>query len=139
MNANHNGNKVDQRQIREGERVTQEQRENRGKSIGSRDRSNANLRPFKKGFSGNPGGRPAGENLTETLRLLLQVVGADGRTNAEAIAEALIRSAKRGNIKAINTILERTEGKVPFGMRSEEGGPVKIVVEWVKKGLAGDG
>lgn len=70
-----------------------------------------NLRPWAKGTSGNPGGRPRRDALTEALKAQLASDDSDGRTVAEQIAAALIKSALRGDVRAIREIADRTEGR----------------------------
>ncbi len=73
-----------------------------------------NLKPWPKGVSGNPGGRPRRTALTEALRELLaaHVPGdPEGRTHAEAIAEALVKRAQRGDVQAAREVADRTEGR----------------------------
>ena len=81
--------------------VTQEQR-----SISdSKRRSLANLKPFQKGVSGNPGGRPKGQSLTAELRRQAQ----EGNT-AEQIAAVIIKEAKSGKIDFLRLIFDRVDG-----------------------------
>jgi hypothetical protein len=69
----------------------------------------ANLRPpFKPGQSGNPGGRPKRRLIDEALTELL--LTEDSKI-AEAIARALVRKAKRGDLRAIQLTAERVQGK----------------------------
>jgi hypothetical protein len=73
-----------------------------------------NLKPWPKGVSGNPGGRPKKTAVTDALRgLLAQVAPGDkeGRTCAEAVAEVLIKQALLGNAQAAREIMDRTEGR----------------------------
>jgi len=74
---------------------------------------------WRKGISGNPGGRPRTRLLSEALRdRLSQVVDADpsGRTFAQAIAENLARiacSQGPSAVHAANEIADRIEGRPP--------------------------
>jgi len=82
---------------------------------------------FPKGTSGNPKGRPKKENcLTSLLRELLEgdpnqvrkrwkgvKSGKRKMTGAQNLAIALYNKAVAGDLKAIQMIYERTEGKVP--------------------------
>ncbi len=72
-----------------------------------------NLKPWPKGVSGNPGGRPKTKPLTDVLEWLLdqEAPGARGRTYAEVIAEALIKQARKGDVRAIAELANRIEGK----------------------------
>ena len=81
--------------------------------MANRDGTPRNLRPFPKGRSGNPGGRPKGRSLTAILRAELDAPVAPGSnvTKAEAIAEKLVSLALAGDLAAIREVLDRTEGK----------------------------
>lgn len=70
-----------------------------------------NNKPFKKGQSGNPNGRP--RKLPELDKLLADVLGEekDGITAAEAILKALRLKAAKGDVRAAEIILDRAYGK----------------------------
>jgi hypothetical protein len=72
-----------------------------------------NLKPFPKGISGNPAGRPKKALLSDALRRQLAeaLPNAPEKTIAEVIARALIREAVSGNVQAIREIGDRSEGK----------------------------
>jgi hypothetical protein len=72
-----------------------------------------NLKPFPKGISGNPAGRPKKALLSDALRRQLAIAapGMPEKTQAEAIAAALISEAIAGNIAAAREIGDRTEGR----------------------------
>jgi len=72
-----------------------------------------NLKPWRKGESGNPGGRPRRKLLTEELERLLEqeAPAANGRTWAAVIAETLLKQGRKGNVRAIAEIGDRVEGK----------------------------
>lgn len=65
-----------------------------------------NLKPFKKGETGNPNGRPKLPDLSE---LIQDEVGDKGMREA---VQALLKAAKKGNVKAIQELLDRGYGKV---------------------------
>lgn len=74
---------------------------------------------FKEGQSGNPNGRPKGvKNLSSILKEFLSEpveVNIDGIKTKKEFQEVLIRKllklANDGDMRAINTIFDRVEGK----------------------------
>ena len=71
-------------------------------------------RPFQKGQSGNPGGRPKTAPLSHACRnLLVSNVPDDpqGRTFAEAIAQTLAEKAVAGDIRSAQELADRAEGR----------------------------
>jgi hypothetical protein len=69
---------------------------------------NPNLKPFKPGESGNPGGRKRKPMLD---RMLEEALTNDDSETAKKIADKLIELAKKGSLAAIKLIAERTEGR----------------------------
>lgn len=71
-----------------------------------------NLKPFKKGETGNPKGRPP--KLPDIDVLLADVLGEekDGKTAAQAILMALRAKAAKGDVRAAEVLLDRGWGKV---------------------------
>jgi hypothetical protein len=69
---------------------------------------NSNLKPWKPGQSGNPGGRPKKRILDEHLSEMLE---ANDGEDAKAIARVLIEKAKDGELRAVQLIAERTQGR----------------------------
>jgi hypothetical protein len=69
-----------------------------------------NLKPFKKGESGNPKGRPP--KLPDLDVLMAEVLGEekDGKTAAQAILAALRAKAAKGDIRAAELLLNRGYG-----------------------------
>lgn len=82
-----------------------------------------NLTPFQPGQSGNPKGRPKGSrNLSAILKDMLdQDVEEDGEMVkfSDAIVKRLIQKANKGDIKAIQEIFDRTEGKAKQEIKNE--------------------
>src|SRR3990167_590443 len=64
------------------------------------------LRPWPKGVSGNPGGRPKGVSLAAMIGELLT------DEDARAIIRTAIGMAKLGDEKYFRALIERTDGKV---------------------------
>ena len=75
-----------------------------GKLAGSK----ANLKPWKPGQSGNPGGRPRKRLIDEALEDLL---ASNDSEAARDVAAALLKRARRGDLRAVQLIAERTQGK----------------------------
>ena len=72
-----------------------------------------NLKPWKPGQSGNPGGRPRRNPLTDELTQLLEqdAPNAQGKSWALVIAEALLQKARKGDVRAFSVLANRIEGK----------------------------
>jgi len=94
-----------------------------------------NNKPFKKGQSGNPNGRP--RKLPELDKLLADVLGEekDGVTAAEAILKALRVKAAKGDVRAIEVMLDRAYGKAQQTISHEGKLPTKI--EFVFSDMSG--
>ena len=90
-------------------------------------------KPFKKGQSGNPKGRP--RKLPELDALLADVLGEekDGMTAAEAILKKLRQEATKGNLRAAEILLNRAYGmpKQKTELSGPEGGAVETVIRFV--------
>ncbi|MBL8845453.1 MAG: hypothetical protein JNN24_06745 [Hyphomicrobium zavarzinii] len=65
---------------------------------------------FKKGQSGNPGGRPKSKLFREALLAELAAAGED-TMELRDIARKLIDMAKEGDIQAVKEVADRLEGK----------------------------
>lgn len=74
-------------------------------------RNTSGLKPFPKGKSGNPNGRP--KKIPELHQLLADVLSKekDGKTSAQRILEALQTRALRGDVRAAEVLLDRGWGK----------------------------
>lgn len=96
-------------------------------------RSLQNLRPFRRGQSGNPGGRPKKLISTVYADLAEAKVPGDkkGRTYAQVLAEAQFRAAIKGKTEAAREIANRIEGKVERAQRVEivSNDPFEVRVE----------
>ena len=76
---------------------------------------------FKPGISGNPNGRPKKENcVSDLLRNKGDEIQADGKTKLQAVIETLYQRANEGELKAIDMIFDRLEGKPAQKLEVEE-------------------
>jgi len=98
------------------------------------EKSLANLRPFKKGRSGNLFGRPKNKTLSEALRALLEQpigTGKNAKTTAEAIAIEILKKARgaptKADVRAFEAIRDTVEGKP--AQRIDMGGSLQITKE----------
>jgi hypothetical protein len=90
--------------------MTENSDKNSGRQLGRPE----NLKPWPKGVSGNPGGRPKRTPLADACREVLALLvpdDAEGRTYAEAIAHTLAQKALAGDIRAAQELADRAEGR----------------------------
>ena len=100
-----------------------------------------NLKPFPKGVSGNPAGKPKGveHSKTRLLRLLQlvtkvrnPVTGEDEEfTIAEQLDMKIIAKAMKSDIRAYQEILDRLEGRAKQTNEIELSGGLQI--NWEEK------
>ncbi len=107
-----------------------------------------NLRPMKPGQTLNPNGRPKGSrSISTVLKEMLEVMAPEkvrdakfvkeflserknNVSNAEVVAARLYYNAiVKGDNKAINDILDRTEGKVVTVSKVEQDNDISVVWE----------
>ena len=90
---------------------------------------------FSKGESGNPNGRP--RKLPELDKLLADVLGEekDGISAAELILKALRLKAAKGDVRAIEVMLDRAYGKAPQTI-NHEGLPTTVTFNFTD--MSGD-
>lgn len=103
-----------------------------------KDRGSTSLTPkmvasqWKPGESGNPSGRPKTKPITDALRELMaeEYTGKEerfrGLTNAQVLALRLFEMAEGGDLKALEELATRLEGRAPQAvtMAGENGGPI---------------
>jgi len=95
----------------------------------AKQRNISGLKPFKKGQSGNPNGRPRKEAcITTVLQSRMGVVpqiDIGGKVNtktwAELIADSLLVNAYKGNAAAMHELMDRIEGKVAQPVTGADG------------------
>ena len=88
----------------------------------NREISNANLIRIKPGETLNPGGRPK-----DTVSALLK------EKDRQAVADKLYQLALKGDMRAIQEYMDRTEGKVTDTHKIEGEVPVTIIYNPVEK------
>jgi uncharacterized protein DUF5681 len=94
---------------------TENSEKNSDPLLTGRARSLANLHHFRKGQSGNPGGRPK-TLITDAYRRVAKKKypnDPENRTYAQLVAEGQFKAAIKGKTEAAKEITERLEGKVP--------------------------
>lgn len=88
-----------------------------------------NLRPWKPGQSGNPGGRPSrSKRITEALIAQIEERDAD-----RALAKVWLDLAIGGDPVFFRELLNRIEGQPEKG---DATGPVEVIVRRADRGLA---
>ena len=94
-------------------------------------------RPWHRGQSGNPAGRPPNKSsLTALLREQIEKVNPDdpeGRTWRELLALAVIRLAIEGNATELTLVWNRIDGPVPQTVEEDWRGLPLIQVNWGKR------
>ena len=86
---------------------------------------------WRKGESGNPGGRPKRKIITEAYEALLETKfpgDPKGRTYAQLLAEGQMKSAIKGKTDAAREVTDRTEGPVSriIEVGGKDSGPIEF-------------
>ena len=86
----------------QGQRSMVRSTENSGETVAGRVQ---NLKPWPKGVSGNPGGRPKRDLASEIAQAVFE-------NNPNAIYEAMLRALKKGDPRVFVVLADRAYGKV---------------------------
>jgi len=70
-----------------------------------------NLKPYQKGTSGNPSGRPPVDDIRKTIRETFSEPYKTTETTLQAIIEKMVQLALNGNIRASELLLSYAYGK----------------------------
>jgi hypothetical protein len=79
-----------------------------------------NLKPWPKGVSGNPAGRPKNDISVEIAQAVFE-------NNPEAIYRAMVRRLKKGDARVFKVLADRAYGKVKENVELEVGASNAIV------------
>jgi hypothetical protein len=90
-------------------------------------KDNLSSHQWKKGQSGNPGGRP--KKIPEIQKLLAEVLGEEnGKIMAEEVLRAIRKKALDGDVRAAELLLDRAYGKAKTNIEfTQEGITIKVV------------
>lgn len=100
-----------------------------------------NIKPSQPGEVRNPYGRWGKAGRKNNLKAILDsILFQDGEvsTKAEQVMQVLIQQASEGNMRAIEIILERIDGKVADKVQVESTDPLACMVLPVKRPREGD-
>jgi len=90
-----------------------------------------NLKPWKPGQSGNPGGRPKRDLAAEIARAIFE-------QDSEAITRKFAAELRKGNARVFSALADRAYGKPRQQIEQvgEDGGPIqsRVIVSFVRTG-----
>jgi hypothetical protein len=97
------------------------------KGRGKNPNSIANLKPYRKGQSGNPGGKPK----IDCARIIAQAIL---ERNQEAAYVALGAALLKGNAYVFKELADRAYGKVKerLELTGADGAPLEVTVKFVR-------
>lgn len=86
-------------------------------------------RPFQKGQSGNPSGRPKSKPFRDALNRIIKESGDDDEA-LNIVARALYNKARDGDVAALKEFADRFDGKVPQAIGGDDDMPaIKQILE----------
>ena len=82
-----------------------------------------NLKPWPKGQSGNPGGRPKRDVASEIAQAIFE-------QDAEAILAVFSKALKKGDSRVFTALADRAYGKAKKSVEhsGEDGGPIQTSI-----------
>jgi hypothetical protein len=92
----------------------------------AKQRNIQNLKPFVKGQSGNPKGRPKLPDIREAMAKVL-AEEKDGMTALEAILKAMRGKAAKGDVRAADFLISRGYGKADQRIEIDGQMPTTII------------
>jgi hypothetical protein len=90
-----------------------------------------NLKPFKKGQSGNPNGRPKLPDLKEVMAKALSSE-KNGKAAIEEIIDAMKAKAAKGDVRAAEFLFDRGYGKATQDINMRQEGTAQIVIKVIE-------
>jgi hypothetical protein len=94
----------------------------------AKQRNIQNLKPFTKGQSGNPKGRPKLPDIKEALAKIL-AEEKDGVNALEAILKSMRAKAAKGDVRAADFLISRGYGKADQRIEFEGQVPVQTIIQ----------
>jgi hypothetical protein len=94
----------------------------------NKQRNIQNLKPFVKGQSGNPKGRPKLPDIREAMAKVL-AEEKDGMTALEAILKAMRAKAAKGDVRAADFLISRGYGKADQRIEIDGQMPVQTIIQ----------
>lgn len=94
----------------------------------AKQRNIQNLKPFVKGVSGNPKGRPKLPDIKEALAKIL-AEEKDGVNALEAILKSMRAKAAKGDVRAADFLINRGYGKADQRIEFDGQVPVQTIIQ----------
>jgi hypothetical protein len=91
-----------------------------------------NLKPWRKGVSGNPKGRPSHRSIFEAA------LGSRIVKSVDELVEVLVARALEGDARMMVALLDRLVPRIDRHEIDAESAPTKIVLEFARPRVEGD-
>lgn len=87
-------------------------------------------RPFKKGVSPNPSGRPKGVSIVARLNeLAKEIPPGERETRAELVARKLFELSVAGDLDAIKYLSDRLHGRIKDAEDDSQPNPLSVLTD----------